>query len=351
MKKYVQKPAKSNFFYLIYFRLTDIKFESKISPTPSPPPPPELDIDLVEEDASLEHKTPSPHNQENKQEKDECELLAKIQIVEEIGKTESKEIQTDTTAATISIESAINTTASSSPTSDNRDVKETESDNEEATNKIKSKILENFPNITNSNNASNFDVDDDTKQESGVKFTAKDEEIENLEDSEVTLGIEETSDDEIKVVVEEEKDSGIAEEQPPLPSQPPEELSPTTEGYQESAQDVYDYEIGMCDVENSSISAGCVAPAPTPAPSLAPLATIDTDVVDDELDATSTADPEKAEQASTSGANRSKPLNEESKKKKKKRTVSEEKKLDESDNGPPKSAEADRNTVCPWEDE
>lgn len=334
------------FDYLLYYRLTDIKFESKISPTPSPPPPPELDIDLVEEDASLEHKTPSTNNQENKQEKDECELLAKIQIVEEISKTESKEIQTDTTAATISVESE--PTASSSPSSDNRDVKETESDNEEATNQTKAKVLEN---ITNNNNASNINVDDNIKQESGVHFTAKEDDIENLEDSEVTIEKEETSDDEIKVVVEEEKDSGIAEEQPPLPSQPPEELSPTTEGYQESAQDVYDYEIGMCDVENSSISAGCVAPAPTPAPSLAPLATIDTDVVDDELDATSTADPDKAEQPSTSVASRSKSLNEESKKKKKKRTASEEKKLDESDNGPPKSAEADRNTVCPWEDE
>lgn len=271
--------------------------------------------------------------------------------MEESGKTESKEIQTDTTAATISIESATTTTASSSPTSDNRDVKETESDNEEATNQVKVKLLENIPNVRNNNNDSNINVDNDIKQDSDVQTTAEEEEIENVEDCEVSKGEEEIVDVEIKVVVEEEKDSGIAEEQAPLPPQPPEELSPTTEGYQESAQDVYDYEIGMCEVENSSISAGCVAPAPTPAPSLAPLATIETDVVDDELDATSTADPDKAEQPSTSIAAKSKSSNEESKKKKKKRTVSDEKRLDESDNGAPKSAEADRNTVCPWEDE
>uniref|UniRef100_A0A1A9W2X3 RGS domain-containing protein n=1 Tax=Glossina brevipalpis TaxID=37001 RepID=A0A1A9W2X3_9MUSC len=61
----------------------------------------------------------------------------------------------------------------------------------------------------------------------------------------------------------------------------PEELSPTTDEYQEGLQfgaedkEVYDYGLGISE-------AGYIAPASTPAPAMAPLAEMDTDTVDEE---------------------------------------------------------------------
>lgn len=119
-----------------------------------------------------------------------------------------------------------------------------------------------------------------------------------------------------------------------------EELSPTTDEYQEGLQfegrtESYDYDI------DDVITPGCVAPAPTPAPSLAPLAEIDIDPVEDEID-----QPVK------------KPENEELKKKRKKHSSETRRSLDKT--GPesaagvqakPESVDANHKTVCPWEDE
>lgn len=115
-----------------------------------------------------------------------------------------------------------------------------------------------------------------------------------------------------------------------------EELSPTTDEYHEGLQfegrtESYDYDI------DDVITPGCVAPAPTPAPSLAPLAEIDIDPVDDEIE-----QPPK------------KPEPEELKKKRKKHSSETRKSLDKTNTNPSASGAAkkdgDRKTVCPWED-
>lgn len=63
---------------------------------------------------------------------------------------------------------------------------------------------------------------------------------------------------------------------------PQEELSPTTEEYQECCPpDDFQYDIST---EGEILVPGCVAPAPTPAPSIAPLAEVEIDPPDDELD-------------------------------------------------------------------
>lgn len=63
---------------------------------------------------------------------------------------------------------------------------------------------------------------------------------------------------------------------------PQEELSPTTDEYQECCPpDDYQYDIST---EGDNLVPGCVAPAPTPAPSIAPLAEVEIDPPDDDLD-------------------------------------------------------------------
>lgn len=63
---------------------------------------------------------------------------------------------------------------------------------------------------------------------------------------------------------------------------PQEELSPTTDEYQECCPpDDYQYDIST---EGEIMAPGCVAPAPTPAPSIAPLAEVEADPVDDDLE-------------------------------------------------------------------
>lgn len=63
---------------------------------------------------------------------------------------------------------------------------------------------------------------------------------------------------------------------------PQEELSPTTDEYQECCLPVnYQYDIST---EGEMLARGCVAPAPTPAPSIAPLAEVEVDPPEDELD-------------------------------------------------------------------
>uniref|UniRef100_A0A1A9YUJ9 Regulator of G-protein signaling 7 n=1 Tax=Glossina morsitans morsitans TaxID=37546 RepID=A0A1A9YUJ9_GLOMM len=166
----------------------------------------------------------------------------------------------------------------------------------------------------------------------------------------------------------------------------PEELSPTTDEYQEGLQfgaedkDIYDYELGISE-------AGYIAPASTPAPTMAPLAEMDTDTVDDEP--SEEVKPKEPPPIPTSPPILMKPLkfpvcaapkysNEEVKKRRKKRHMdgkkfasTEDKEKDKDKDkattstaaaaataaAPPTSKDAsakndtDLATVCPWEDE
>lgn len=63
---------------------------------------------------------------------------------------------------------------------------------------------------------------------------------------------------------------------------PQEELSPTTDEYQECCPPAdYQYDIST---EGEILAPGCVAPTPTPAPSIAPLAEVEVDPPEDELE-------------------------------------------------------------------
>ncbi|XP_055384762.1 uncharacterized protein LOC129614265 [Condylostylus longicornis] len=121
---------------------------------------------------------------------------------------------------------------------------------------------------------------------------------------------------------------------------PQEEMSPTTEEYQEGVQ--FEEHVGACDCRGieeddpHSMPIGCVAPAPTPAPLLAPLAEIEIDSVEDDVEIKLETKPEA----------------EETKRKRRKRS-SDAKKIEEKIENKAEGEEADnnRNAVCPWEDE
>lgn len=108
--------------------------------------------------------------------------------------------------------------------------------------------------------------------------------------------------------------------------------------HQQSQDD--DFEVAMV----SELVPGCVAPAPTPAPSIAPLAEIEVDPAEDDVD-------NVAEQLENVEP---KPEVERKKKRKEKRekeggeSHSQSQAEAESSNDPEKSK---RNAVCPWEDE
>ncbi|XP_039496991.1 uncharacterized protein LOC120455151 isoform X1 [Drosophila santomea] len=143
------------------------------------------------------------------------------------------------------------------------------------------------------------------------------------------------------------------------------ELSPTTDEYQEGLQ-FGDAKDAVDDFD--SIDVGYIPPAPTPAPSMAPLAVLDVDTVDDEPcepAAPTPAPPSSSSRemvlASGSASASATPTssNEEARKRRKKRN-SEGKKLSSQDEKDREAREkaggssmdaADHNAVCPWEDE
>ncbi|XP_043659403.1 uncharacterized protein LOC122624040 isoform X1 [Drosophila teissieri] len=145
------------------------------------------------------------------------------------------------------------------------------------------------------------------------------------------------------------------------------ELSPTTDEYQEGLQ-FGDAKDAVDDFD--SIDVGYIPPAPTPAPSMAPLAVLDVDTVDDEPcepapSAPPPAPPSSSSRelvmASGSASASATPTssNEEARKRRKKRN-SEGKKLSSQDEKDREAREkaggssmdaADHNAVCPWEDE
>lgn len=121
---------------------------------------------------------------------------------------------------------------------------------------------------------------------------------------------------------------------------PQEELSPTTDEYQECCIPAnYQYDIST---EGEMLARGCVAPAPTPAPSIAPLAEVEVDPPEDELDA---EEMESVHGSETQGEN----------------ATSEVKKIEKHEDGSSVVVGKDvieqgeetqcRNPVCPWEDE
>lgn len=158
-----------------------------------------------------------------------------------------------------------------------------------------------------------------------------------------------------------------------------EELSPTTDEYQEGLQfdtdGKEDYEYDIIDTDTQ---AGYIPPAPTPAPSMAPLAEMDIDTVDDEpceemcsmqelaeIPTTPTPIVNMYEVSPTIIENVIPVVTEEVKKRRKKRSAEGKKilSLDEKEQKASTStggaaeivsgtkSETDRNAVCPWEDE
>nr|XP_036676013.1 uncharacterized protein LOC108004844 isoform X1 [Drosophila suzukii]XP_036676014.1 uncharacterized protein LOC108004844 isoform X1 [Drosophila suzukii] len=140
------------------------------------------------------------------------------------------------------------------------------------------------------------------------------------------------------------------------------ELSPTTDEYQEGLQFGSDAKDAVDDFD--SIDVGYIPPAPTPAPSMAPLAELDVDTVDDEPFEPPPPPPSSRDtvlasaSASVSATATPTSSNEEARKRRKKRN-SEGKKLSSQDEKDKESREraggssidADHNAVCPWEDE
>ncbi|KAI8034598.1 hypothetical protein M5D96_012652 [Drosophila gunungcola] len=164
------------------------------------------------------------------------------------------------------------------------------------------------------------------------------------------------------VLAEEAEAEGEAEKL--VEMEPPilDELSPTTDEYQEGLQFGSDTKDAVDDFD--SIDVGYIPPAPTPAPSMAPLAELDVDTVDDEPcepcepcepPPTATSSREMVVVSTTSATATPTSSNEEARKRRKKRN-SENKKLssqDEKDKAGGSSSmdAADHNAVCPWEDE
>ncbi|XP_075158342.1 uncharacterized protein LOC142231601 [Haematobia irritans] len=159
------------------------------------------------------------------------------------------------------------------------------------------------------------------------------------------------------------------------PSSPLEELSPTTDEYQEGLEFGDDGKNDF-DIADSESAIGYIPPAPTPAPSMAPLAEMDTDTVDEEyseeLKPKEVAGTDKS--AKLSSINKSSTNAEEARKKRKKRHLEAKKSMSAEEKEKEKAStsaaagatvttatvvkesssakpEADLTTVCPWEDE
>ncbi|KAH8287232.1 hypothetical protein KR054_004712 [Drosophila jambulina] len=133
-----------------------------------------------------------------------------------------------------------------------------------------------------------------------------------------------------------------------------EELSPTTDEYQEGLQFGSDTKDVVDDYDSidADLQLGYIPPAPTPAPSMAPLAELDVDTVDDEP-CDSGREPVASATATPTSSN------EEARKRRKKRNSEgkkhggsqDDKEKDKDKAGGSSLGAADHNAVCPWEDE
>lgn len=120
---------------------------------------------------------------------------------------------------------------------------------------------------------------------------------------------------------------------------PQEELSPTTDEYQECCPPAdYQYDIST---EGEIVAPGCIAPAPTPAPSIAPLAEVEVDPPEDELET------EEMESVHVSESAETKSETKKNVKMEADGTNVVEKDVVETQCEEPQC----RNAVCPWEDE
>lgn len=143
---------------------------------------------------------------------------------------------------------------------------------------------------------------------------------------------------------------------------PQEELSPTTEEYQECCAPDDDYQYDIATV-GEMLAAGCVAPSPTPAPSIAPLAEVEVDPPDDEVEMLEQQSGTAMIPTTVAVVAAEKQDSVEHKRKRKKKNSFEMKTDKDLETGDAIVALAtttvvttsddphNRNAVCPWEDE
>ncbi|KAL7742642.1 hypothetical protein ACLKA6_002008 [Drosophila palustris] len=180
-------------------------------------------------------------------------------------------------------------------------------------------------------------VDKKLKQDAVHSATIKEPRTDQNPENLVEIMIEAQVNTEVEVTSDLEVECGEAE------------LSPTTDEYQEeinfgdeSKDTVYGFDIG-----STAKLMGCIPPASTPAPSMAPLAVLDIDTVDDEPTVVKMPIPALS--------------SDEIRRRRKKRYLEARKitSLEEKDKGNEKASnsaetasdEVKHNAVCPWEDE
>ncbi|XP_017852361.1 uncharacterized protein LOC108606606 isoform X2 [Drosophila busckii] len=130
------------------------------------------------------------------------------------------------------------------------------------------------------------------------------------------------------------------------------ELSPTTDEYQEGMH------FGDDDLADTDSQLGYIPPAPTPAPSMAPLAVLDMDTVDDELYEEGAAAASEAAATAALRTPTASAGSEETRRRRKKRNsdVKKHSSLDEKDKEKASGSAgaagaAGGDAVCPWEDD
>lgn len=126
-----------------------------------------------------------------------------------------------------------------------------------------------------------------------------------------------------------------------------EDLSPSMDEYQECCPTT-DYQYDAI-TGGEALAPGCVPPAPTPAPLIAPLAEVESYPADDDTPLAGTDDSttEPVAGVGTSGDSAAKQL----RTKKKKPRLATEKSESKSDATTKSNEEINRNAVCPWEDD
>lgn len=127
-----------------------------------------------------------------------------------------------------------------------------------------------------------------------------------------------------------------------------EDLSPSMDEYQECCGQSTDYQYDA--ITGEVLAPGCVPPAPTPAPLIAPLAEVEFYPADEDtpLAGTDESTGEPAVAISSSSDSTAKP---QSRTKKKKPRLTTEKSESKSDATTKSNEEINRNAVCPWEDD
>lgn len=126
-----------------------------------------------------------------------------------------------------------------------------------------------------------------------------------------------------------------------------EDLSPSMDEYQECCPST-DYQYDA--ITGGEVQApGCVPPAPTPAPLIAPLAEVESYPADDDTPITGTDDSAGEHAIAVSSSSDS--TIKQSRTKKKKPRLTTEKSENKSDATTKSNEEINRNAVCPWEDD